>query len=84
MYLGRAFCGLVPPNMSVIRSLHQRRVRRPFPVAPERRPMAGQESARPPRLLLKNYLAVNRVFFSDTQNVLARRTEHFWSKWKWL
>ncbi|EDV35692.1 uncharacterized protein Dana_GF19795 [Drosophila ananassae] len=84
MSLGRNLCGLVLTNVAGCRGLHQRRVRRPFPVVPDRRTFSRAETTKPPRLLIRSFKALNQINSSYMREVSIEFSDQFLSKWKWL
>ncbi|XP_017061304.1 uncharacterized protein LOC108101470 [Drosophila ficusphila] len=61
MSLGRAFGGLILSGVPQTRSLHQRRTRRPIPVVPDLRSNAPAQSSKPPRILVKSFIALHHL-----------------------
>ncbi|KAI8035696.1 uncharacterized protein LOC128256832 [Drosophila gunungcola] len=80
--LGRAFGGLILTGVPGSRSLHQRRMRRPFPVVPDARLNTPVQSSRPPRILVKSYLALQQLDSQYMQDAPRDLRNFFMTKWK--
>ncbi|XP_017067433.1 uncharacterized protein LOC108105399 [Drosophila eugracilis] len=82
MSLGRSLGGWILTTSPHSRNLHQRRTRRPFPVVPDARMNAPVQSSRPPRILVKSFLALHEldsVYMKDAPRDLR---DFFMSNWK--
>ncbi|XP_037716627.1 uncharacterized protein LOC119551377 [Drosophila subpulchrella] len=82
MPLGRALGGLVLTSVPRSRSLHQRRTRRPFPVVPDARLNTPAQSSRPPRILVKSFLALHQLDSAYMQDAPRDLRDFFMSNWK--
>ncbi|XP_033154594.1 uncharacterized protein LOC117137319 [Drosophila mauritiana] len=82
MSFGRALGGLSVLQFSWNRSLHQRRTRRPFPVVPDARIKTPAQSTRPPRILVKSFLALHHLDSVYMQGAPRDLRDYFMSSWK--
>ncbi|EDW89316.1 uncharacterized protein LOC6528560 [Drosophila yakuba] len=82
MSLGRALGALTFMELSRSRSLHQRRTRRPFPVIPDARMKIPEQSSRPPRILVKSFLALHHLDSVYMQGAPRDLRDFFMSSWK--
>ncbi|XP_016970166.1 uncharacterized protein LOC108037996 [Drosophila rhopaloa] len=82
MSLGRALGSFVLTGVPQNRNLHQRRTRRPFPVVPDARLNTPAQSSRPPRILVKSFLALHQLDSKYMQDAPRDLKDFFMSRWK--